>query len=213
MAHRSCHIQGVGRRCLCNILRAVSLGTIIAALSLVFSIIALPRIQESNVASAWQVVDNPPTEDARIVGQEMEYLNHEFEGRGCGRLITKTLIWLTGEDDRRCIIPRKERERFRDLDLTGVVLTDLDLGGAELSGAILIDVDLSRTDLSNANLIEVDLEGAILHRTNLSGAELYLVKNLEQRQINVACTDDGRPPKNLPEAPERVDWKGGVCRR
>ena len=64
------------------------------------------------------------------------------------------------------------RVDFRDLDLTGARLNDLDLRGGALRGALLIGAQMDRTDLDAA-----DLEGAVMREVDatsltLNGASL-----------------------------------------
>jgi uncharacterized protein YjbI with pentapeptide repeats len=57
-------------------------------------------------------------------------------------------------------------------DLSGALLSEVDLGGADLTGANLTRANLSRAKLTKANLGGVDLSRAKLTRANLSGAQL-----------------------------------------
>lgn len=57
-------------------------------------------------------------------------------------------------------------------DLAGVVLTRIDLSGANLEGANLAGAKLFLTDLSGANLKDANLQGAGLGGADLAGADL-----------------------------------------
>ena len=79
---------------------------------------------------------------------------------------------------------------LRIANLSGATLSGADLKWADLSGANLDEADLYRADLSGANL-----EGANLYRTDLTGADLTganlrEAKNLTQKQIDSAITDE-----------------------
>ncbi len=57
-------------------------------------------------------------------------------------------------------------------DFTGSKLVKTDFRNAELNGTILIDVDLSGADLSNAKLLYAKMHHANLEGANLQGAVL-----------------------------------------
>src|SRR5690349_19490969 len=59
------------------------------------------------------------------------------------------------------------RPKSDQLNLCGIVLTKLDLKGADLRDALLRDADLTGTDLTHANLERADLSGAVLASANL----------------------------------------------
>lgn len=59
------------------------------------------------------------------------------------------------------------------VDLTGMVLSDLNLSGAYLGGATLAQADLRFTNLTGADLYAANLTGADLRGANLSRANLY----------------------------------------
>lgn len=103
--------------------------------------------------------------------------------------------------------------KFTCADLDSVNLSAANLNGANLSGARLIDANLIDanlrgadlrgasliyTDFSRADLQSADFSGAILFEANLSGASLQFARGLSQSQLDEACFENGRPPKNLP---------------
>jgi uncharacterized protein YjbI with pentapeptide repeats len=57
-------------------------------------------------------------------------------------------------------------------NLSGALLTDVDLHNADLGGAYMPGASMARVDLSGANLSVANLSGAYLYRANLQGAGL-----------------------------------------
>ena len=130
--------------------------------------------------------------------QALQFLNRKFGGRGCFGLVSGLSKYLTGNEGRECIFPKKRKESLSGLtlpvmDLSGVFLPDADLRrarmqqiflrNADLSGADLSGADLSGADLSGADLSGADLSGADLSGANLSGANLSSA-NLEKAKLN-----------------------------
>ncbi len=66
----------------------------------------------------------------------------------------------------------RQREKPKDLDLSGADLSTLTLSNANLSEAELIGAILRSANLSNANLRSVNFSGANLMGANLSGSDL-----------------------------------------
>ncbi|MDP7097611.1 MAG: pentapeptide repeat-containing protein [Rhodospirillales bacterium] len=103
-------------------------------------------------------------------------------------------------------------------DLSGAILPGADLSGtnlyrANLSGADLSDANLKGADLRSADLSGADLSGLLLLRTaGLFGADLVAVtmiaRRLEQSQLDEACADPERPPRNLPDG---LVWRVKPC--
>ena len=71
------------------------------------------------------------------------------------------------------------RADLREACFEGADLTGVDLRNADLTGARLIGAQLAKADLHQANLSKADLRNA----------DLSEVKNLTQRQVDVARTD------------------------
>ena len=83
---------------------------------------------------------------------------------------------------------------LRRAKLAWAYLPRADLRQANFEGADLTGVDLRNADLTGARLIGAQLAKADLHRANLSkadlrDADLSEVKNLTQRQVDVARAD------------------------
>ncbi len=67
---------------------------------------------------------------------------------------------------------RKETLNFREMNLTGVLLTEANLTEADLKGVHLTEADLTEADLRGADLIYVNLTKANLIKANLMEADL-----------------------------------------
>jgi hypothetical protein len=98
-------------------------------------------------------------------------------------------------------------------NLSGADLSDANLYRANLSGADLSDANLKGADLRSADLSGADLSGLLLLRTaGLFGADLVAVtmiaRRLEQSQLDEACADPERPPRNLPDG---LVWRVKPC--
>jgi uncharacterized protein YjbI with pentapeptide repeats len=95
------------------------------------------------------------------------------------------------ELDERCSYATiKAGASLRECDLTGAVLTELDLsradlGGANLQGAFLTYVNLSRAYLRGATLVHANVQGADLTGANLTHANLRRA-NLEYADLQQA---------------------------
>ena len=80
--------------------------------------------------------------------------------------------------------------KCRSADLSGAILTEANLGGANcvlssFSGAFLIDANLEHTKLTEATLSNAILQGARIH-----GVDLGHVQGLTQEQLNSALGDE-----------------------
>lgn len=104
--------------------------------------------------------------------EALEYLNREFPGRFCGSWIRWVSLSLTGNNNRECLFPAKDRESLaglkgRSADLQSAFLVDANLASADLSVAFLPDADLTGAFLRGA-----DLRGALLLNANLASTDL-----------------------------------------
>ncbi len=94
---------------------------------------------------------------------------------------------------------------FRDANLVDANLTETDLTNANLA-----DANLTNANLSNANLMSVNLKGAqckgiAITGANVHDADLRVVKNLTQEQIDEAVGNERtKLPPNLTRPPA---WK------
>jgi len=89
---------------------------------------------------------------------------------------------------------------LREADLTNVrlrfaILIGTDFRNAKLAGAELIATQLRWANFGDADLRGVDfggsgLFGTLFIRANMSGAKLFNVTELTQRQLDAACGDD-----------------------
>jgi hypothetical protein len=85
--------------------------------------------------------------------------------------------WNEWQRENPVVRPELQGGDFHKLDLSGAILVEANLCGADLSSAKLKEVELSRADLTGANLCKADLRGANLKEaflidTNLSRANL-----------------------------------------
>jgi uncharacterized protein YjbI with pentapeptide repeats len=103
-----------------------------------------------------------------------------------------------------CVARYQEGKGFKDLDLTGVDLSDLSLPGAGFIGAVLTDAFLRNTNLEDA-----DFSGAVLAGCDLSGARLHraTLKNTDLTSARLVAVD--LRESNL----DGADFSGAVLRR
>ncbi len=72
-----------------------------------------------------------------------------------------------------------------------------------MTESVLADADILGANLTDAYLTGADLRGAELTRADLRGADLRDARNVTQRQIDPAITDETTklPPNLLPNPP------------
>lgn len=179
--------------------------------------------QSERVFRAWNVVSttseyaraDPPSRRYRLFGssqlrEAMQYLNRKFRGAVCNRLVIPPISFLlTGNSERICLFPKKEREtlsslnipfsdlsgvRLPEANLTGSILNGADLRNAELEGAQLCFVemrtaDLTAAQLSNAVLWEADLSSADAGSYFVTSLREAEIKNADLRRANLRGTD------------------------
>ena len=146
-------------------------------------IIELEDRQSERIFRAWEVVlsatapSSSVGESVRVsprfgsaTRQALQFLNREFRGNGCFIGIRELSEYLTGNQFRRCIFPRKRRESLRFINVSNTNLSDIELPGADLVGGDLSSVFLERSNLKGANLYRAILKGANLREVELSGA-------------------------------------------
>jgi len=85
----------------------------------------------------------------------------------------------------------------------GAILNHANFTGAELSKANFLGATLAEASLNEANMLQANLSG-----TNLTSTDLKLVRNLTQDQLDKACADPFRPPRNVPNG---LKWRGEPC--
>ena len=134
------------------------------------------------------------------VRQALEFLNRDFKGQFCYKIIHSISEWMTGNKSRKCVFPQKNREAFKglelpEIDISGAKLQYANLEQANFSRANLNNVDLENANLRQVNLREAELEGAILTNANLTSAtliktELTKVKNLKGAKFEDANFTD-----------------------
>ena len=102
------------------------------------------------------------------------------------------------------------RLHLENADLSYLVLHRVDLSraflvGSDLSRSILHDAHLSHADLTLANLNKTELQGAIL-----TGAQMFGVKGMTQRQLDETRADPRFPPHHGLDAEtgEPLVWRG-----
>ncbi len=162
-------------------------GIILAVFGFVISIagfiLELDDRQSERTFRAWEVILSSQGQgnNGSSVRKALEYLNREFDGRFCGEWGRSVSSALSGNNDRACLLPKKKKESFANVDLNKAILSGVNLSGADLRGA-----GLSGTDLSGANL---------------SGA-----RGLKKAQLALACADPLNPPA-LPDGVKDVDIK------
>ena len=165
--------------------------------TLITSWIQLDDRQSERVFRAWDVVlritnpdqgdrqttfetDQTAFETGSALRQALEFLNRDFAGFGCLEelgIVQFISEALTGNPNRQCLIPRKDRESLQGLRAGGADLVGIDLAGGVLYGANLAsttlrNANLEGADMRSANLLNADLRDANLQGANLQGAEL-----------------------------------------
>ena len=164
------------------------------AIAIITFVIELEDRQNERYFRGWQVVRAGTAGFSQR--EAIEYLNREFDGFGCVGLVNWLSNWLTGNSQRSCLIPQKERDPLIGADLMSADLTDVDL----------TEADLTDVDLREANLTGADLRKANLTDANLTATDLKDAKNLTQEQLDAACGFS--PPKNIPQG---LNWKHKSC--
>lgn len=94
------------------------------------------------------------------------------------------------------------RTRFEEADLFGANFVGASLLWANLKDAILADANFTGVNFSSANF-----SGANFTNTNITDANLSKARNLTQQQLNVACAEEGKPPRIHP----RLTWNARDC--
>lgn len=129
--------------------------------------------QSERTFRAWEIISMTKGErSGSAVRQALVYLNREFKGRICGKWVINISVYLSGNDSRRCVIPKKPRESFRFIEIQRAVLYKADLRKANLYGSNLSKADLNLADLNGAKLDGANLSEAKLSGANLGGATL-----------------------------------------
>ena len=155
--------------------------------------------RSERIFRAWEVVlrvtdtdQGRPLGSGSAIRQALEYLNRRFDGWGCFDLITRLSIEMTGNDKRRCLFPRKNRESLSRLSMGGIDLSDVDLRHANLTesilsnvnfvdamlsdatfnGSTIVDGRFNGADLQRAKFYDATLSGVFLLCADMSGAEL-----------------------------------------
>ena len=143
----------------------------------------------------------------------LEYLNRDFEGRWCNSVANAISVYVTGNDQRRCVFPRKPRELLMVLDLRstslqGVQLSDAMLAFSDFRKSFLINANFSRanllyTDLSEALVVGVDFRGADFQNSILTKTTFGCTGDPGERK----CTDL-RGVKNLTcsQLSQAINW-------
>ena len=139
--------------------------------------------QAERIFRAWEVVyattkdlpeNNRSRENARGQGivRALEYLNRNFSGLFCSPRIATLLKSTTGNEFRSCVIPKKRRAWFGNIDLTHLDLSFVRLPNAKLQQARFQSVSLSCANLNGADLSYANLQDARLWATDFRNSTL-----------------------------------------
>lgn len=183
--------------------RLVVLATLVGlAGGFVAFMIEMEDRQAERVFRAWQVVATAgPISRTEVgstglmvgsgnsnAGRALEYLNRQFSGWGCHRIVNNLARLTTGDERRECILPRKRRESLAGLQLSNMHLEGVwlpnarmkltQLKGSFLEGANLREAQLTCANFASTMLVRIDFEGATLKRVRLRSA------NLEEARLN-----------------------------
>jgi hypothetical protein len=176
---------GKGPRGLHRIVRGTEPWTILlAVIALAFTfttiLVEFEDRQSERIFRAWEVVLRiSEVNQGRQIGsgsaarEALEYLNRSFAGWGCTDFITDRSLKMTGNDKRKCLLPRKNRESFANMRMSGVDLTDIDLREANLEDATLENVIFNQANLSDAIFSGSVITSGEFFRANLQGAKFY----------------------------------------
>ena len=116
--------------------------------------------------------------------EAIEFLNREFQGFICDDATTEPVEWtsvrwystiLTGNSNRDCIFPRKDRVLLSGLNARGAHVPGIDLSGAILEKSNFSHARLSGGNLSNAMLFGTSFEQGEYIGTDFTDACLLAV--------------------------------------
>ena len=206
-------------------------GVVLAFLSLLATVIAFvvesEDRQSERIFRAWDVVleatrntssqvtfgGNNVRRHAAGLSRGLEYLNRNFQGRWCNGFVNIVSIYVTGNDQRRCVFPKKPRELLVGLSFKAKSLQGIRLSGAQLAFTDFSDSFLVGADLSGARLLSSNFSGALIVGTDFSGAYF---QNSNLSKAKIGCTEesgirkctDFRGAKNLncTQLMKAVDW-------
>ena len=206
-------------------------GVVLAFLSLSATVIAFAveseDRQSERIFRAWDVVletTRNTSSQVTLGGHRMhrpaaglrrglEYLNRAFQGRWCNDVVKVVSAYVTGNDQRRCVFPKKPREFLIALSLKGKSLQGIRLSGAQLASTDFTDSFLIFADLSGASLLFSNFSTALIVGTDFSGAD-FLNSSLEKAKVGCneadgvrKCTDfRGAKNLNCTQLMKAVDW-------
>lgn len=196
-------------------------GIILAVIGLLLTFGAIILDLEDRLSErtfkAWEILslENKNINQSSAKRAAIEFLNREYDGFFCSRLIISPFIqYLSGDTTRECLVPRKRREALHGLALDGTSLTNLRAHGAKLnssslSGARMAYADLSKAELVGANLsgvflLDANMDGAILDHANLTGAVLSFASLIDARLYKANLSNSQLDPVGLQNADLRL---------
>ena len=179
---------------------APKLGWLVTAIALLGGCLAfmieMEDRQAERIFRAWEIVAKTgPTEQIAVArdgptvgnsntnaGRALEFLNREFSGWGCNGIVNDVARLMTGDERRKCVLPRKRRE-----SLVGLQLSNMYLEKVWLPRSLLKFTQLKRSFLEKANLKEADLTCANLASSLLASAEMdeAILKRASMRAANL----------------------------
>ena len=127
----------------------------------------IERLVERIQSGELKEVNGFPVEDIQILGESSDDENDESSYKW--RLVQEII-----------------NQGAKGRNLSGVDLSDADLGRANLSGATLSDADLSGADLSRAKLSGADLSGADLSGAYFSGIDPHSTRDDPSPIVNLS---------------------------
>ena len=117
----------------------------------------------------------------------LEYLNRDFQRRWCSDLVRPVSVYVTGNDQRRCVFPRKPREFLVALDLKKESLQGIQLSGAQLAFTDFAGAFLIEANLSGATLLFAKFSNALVVATNFRDADF---QNTVLDKTKFGCTGE-----------------------
>ena len=180
--------------------------------ALITIMVDLEDRQSERTFRAWQVVrgfetrvvepepNTPSGTSGSSLREALEFLNREFAGFLCVPPVALTSDLLTGNSRRECLFPKKERESFSGLEARAVVLTRIELPGADLRRADLTTSDLGGANLTRANLLGADIPNSDLTEAVFSHAVLRFIDLTHSVLIGANFTGANLTDANLTEA-------------
>ena len=117
----------------------------------------------------------------------LEYLNRDFQGRWCSDLVRAVSVYVTGNEQRRCVFPRKPREFLVALDLKKESLQGIQLSGAQLAFTDFAGAFLIEANLSGATLLFAKFSNALVVATNFRDADF---QNTVLDKTKFGCTGE-----------------------